>query len=482
MIVIRLYRDIINKVNKISTDDFLLANEMQLVFDKQLNFEPVRDNLKQWKGYVGTIEDTEIPIFANVYIQDGFPDVPPFVDITPKVNHPNVDEDGTLSMRLLAEWEPRYHIYQVMIDIKQLFINVPAKTYKTKIKKPKEEQRYTGLPRATIPVRTLTQVSLTGIDPEIKEEKLSIDSSIMYYQNQIEQVTRDIEKERESLLKEGGIAVQSRTKEISISREEDLRAESIAVQDTLEVIQEKFEDGDMTNIDFLKLHKRYTKKGFKAEKQLNIIKSSSSGDMTKVEEKILNLEADLFASIATLDNLVRSYENSDIEQIAYRKQLRSLIRGIFKTRLELEKVGFNLDDFVKRENLNNRYPKGIKQLMVVEGEETADTNSIPFDTLKKMPSKTADFVSSAIELIDLTRLRSVARADLLLADIEEMIHILTTFPSIPKDHWVIGDMNNWRDIIGKYKTQEIIKEEDCEKLEFQAARWLNDFRRVLKEL
>jgi len=469
-------------VNKISTDDFLLANEMQLVFDKQLNFEPVRDNLKQWKGYVGTIEDTEIPIFANVYIQDGFPDVPPFVDITPKVNHPNVDEDGTLSMRLLAEWEPRYHIYQVMIDIKQLFINVPAKTYKTKIKKPKEEQRYTGLPRATIPVRTLTQVSLTGIDPEIKEEKLSIDSSIMYYQNQIEQVTRDIEKERESLLKEGGIAVQSRTKEISISREEDLRAESIAVQDTLEVIQEKFEDGDMTNIDFLKLHKRYTKKGFKAEKQLNIIKSSSSGDMTKVEEKILNLEADLFASIATLDNLVRSYENSDIEQIAYRKQLRSLIRGIFKTRLELEKVGFNLDDFVKRENLNNRYPKGIKQLMVVEGEETADTNSIPFDTLKKMPSKTADFVSSAIELIDLTRLRSVARADLLLADIEEMIHILTTFPSIPKDHWVIGDMNNWRDIIGKYKTQEIIKEEDCEKLEFQAARWLNDFRRVLKEL
>ena len=74
-------------MNKISTDDYLLANEMQLIFDKQLNFEPVRGNLKQWKGYVGTIEGTEIPIFANIYIQDGFPEVPPFVDITPKVNH-----------------------------------------------------------------------------------------------------------------------------------------------------------------------------------------------------------------------------------------------------------------------------------------------------------------------------------------------------------------------------------------------------------
>ena len=41
---------------------------------------------------------------------------------------------------------------------------------------------------------------------------------------------------------------------------------------------------------------------------------------------------------------------------------------------------------------------------------------------------------------------------------------------------------NFSWVIGKYTTQEIIKEEDCEKLEFQAARWLNDFRRVLKEL
>jgi hypothetical protein len=99
-----------------------------------------------------------------------------------------------------------------------------------------------------------------------------------------------------------------------------------------------------------------------------------------------------------------------------------------------------------------------------------------------MPSKTADFVSAAIELIDLTRLKSVARADLILADIDEMLHILKTFPSIPKDHWAIDDMNSWRDIISKYNPQDVIKEEDCEKLEFQAARWLNDFRRLLKEI
>jgi len=470
-------------VSKISPDDFLLANEMQLIFDKQMNFEPVRGNLKQWKGYVGTIQGTEIPIFANIYVQDGFPDVPPFVDITPKINHPNVEEDGELSLRILAEWNSNYHIYQVIEDIKKLFENVPAKPYKTKVKKPKRDERSSGLSITRIPIKDLPQVSLSSSSsPQMISEKRDLDDSIVEYQKEIQKISREIENEREALLKDGGISIETRSKEIEISREEDLQAEFVAIKDTLEIIAEKFEDGDMTNIEYLKLHKKYTKKGFKAEKQFKLVKAKSSGDMTREEERILNLESDLFASIATLNALVEGYEDNEIGQIAYRKQLKALIRDIFKTRLLLEKIGFNLEAFLSREGLEKKYPKGIKQLKIAEGVETEDTSSIPFDTLKKMPSKTADFVSSAIELIDLTRLKSVARADLILADIDEMLHILKTFPSIPKDHWVVDDMNSWREIISKYNPQDIIKEEDCEKLEFQAARWLNDFRRLLKEI
>jgi ubiquitin-protein ligase len=469
-------------VRQISTDDFLLANEAQLIYENASGFEPVRGNLKHWKGFVGIIEGTEIPIFANIWIQDGFPNIPPFVDITPKVNHPNVEDNGTLSLRILSNWKSTYNIYEVINDIMDLFTKVPARTYKTKVKRAKKEERTSGLPVYSIQTRQLpqTQVKAPKVDSKIEEQKRSTEESIVNYQRQIENISRSIEKEREALLKEGGIKVE--TKEISISREDDLKADVSAVADTLEALQEKFEDGDMTNVDFLKLYRRYSKKGYKAEKQLNKIRVDSSGSMTKEEEKILELEADLFASIVTLDNLIQGFEDNEIEQIAYRKQLRSLLRGIFKARMQLEKVGFNLEEFVKREKMEDRYAKGIRQLRVAEGVETADAISIPFDTLKKMPSKTADFVSSAIELIDLTRLRSVARADLLLADIDEMLHILKTFPSIPEDHWVIGDLNNWRDILSKYKPQDVIKEEDCEKLEFQAARWLNDFRRLLKEL
>jgi hypothetical protein len=400
------------------------------------------------------------------------------------VNHPNVEDDGTLSLIILAEWKRDNHVYQVINDVKNLFVKVPARPYKTKVKRAKKPEMYTGLPRAEIQVRQLpqTQMKTPQVDTKLEDEKRGIEGSIINYQNQIENIDREIEREREKLLREGGVQVETRAQEISISREDDLTAERKAIQDTLEVIEEKFEDGDMTNVDYLKLYRRYSKKGYKAEKQLNQVRADPSGSMTKNEENLLELESDLFASIVTLDNLVSSFENNEIEQIAYRKQLRSLLRGIFKARIQLEKTGFNLEGFIKRERIDELYPKGAKQLRVAEGVETADAISIPFDTLKKMPAKTADFVSSAIELIDLTRLRSVARADLLLADIDEMLHILKTFPSVPKDYWVINDMNNWRDIISKYKPQEVIKEEDCEKLEFQAARWLNDLRRLLKEL
>ena len=467
-------------MRQISTDDYILANETQLIYENAVGFEPVRGNLKHWKGYVGTIEGTEIPIFANIFIQDGFPDIAPFVDITPKVNHPNTDDDGTLSIKILAKWNRSYHVHDVINDTKQLFTRVPAKPDKTKRSKKKE--KYIGLQRSTIPVRQLPQVEMVATKKEtiIETEKREIEDTIIDYQSKIDDIGRKIEKERTSLLKEGGIKVDRSDKEISISLEENLKAESFAIQETLEVLQEKFEDGDMTTVDFLKLYKRYSKNGYKAEKQHNHVKTS--GSMSKLDERNLELEANLYASIVTLDNLAISYENNEIDQIAYRKQLRSLIRSIFKSRMQLEKVGFQLENFIKKEKLDNKYPKGIRHLRVAEGVETADAVSIPFDSLKKMPTKTADYVASAIELIDLTRLRSVARADLLLADMDEMLHILKTFPSIPKDHWVIGDINNWRKIIGKYKLEEVIKEEDCEKLEFQAARWLNDFRRVLKEL
>jgi len=467
------------------TEDYLLATEMQLIYNNESGFEPVNDNLRHWKGEVGTVASTSIPIFAEIKIPLDFPNQQPLVLITPRVNHPNMEDDDSLSLRILAQWNQSIHIYQVIRDIKQLFIRVPARPYKTKKRKQRKEGRKTVLPIARIPIAQIKQVSLSPqVDTKKQQdvEKTAIEEDIQEYQKQIEMVSKEIEKERTRLLEKQGVAIQRGKFEVEISQKDVLKSEVYAVQEILENLEEKFEDGDLSAIDFLKLSRKYSRDSYKAEKKLSFIQTSSGSRMDEKMSNKLDLEAELYASILTLDNLALNYENNEIESIPYKKQLRSLIRNIFKTRIKLEKIGFKLEHFIKQEKLDERCPKGISHLRMAEGLETKEAITIPFNSLKKLPSKTADFVSSAIELIDLTRLKSIAKAELLLADIEELIHILNNFPSTPKDYWALEDMKNWKDVISKYKPSEVISDKDCEQLEFQASRWLNDFRRLLKDL
>ncbi len=461
------------------SNDYIIATEMQLMFDKITGFEPVKGDLTNWKGQVGIIQGTNIPIFLELWINRSFPDSPPKAQITPKLNHPNVDDDNTLSLRILSQWTPRNHLYEVVDETRRLFAKVPALPYRTKVRKQNEESsfvRMQAIPFETAPLRQVPFSQTMPEDSRISTEMKSIEHEITRYQDRIETINKEIEEERSSLLKNVGVSTKG--KEMDVSLDAVYSAEIEASKDLLETLEEKFEDGDIESISFLRLTRKYNQDYYKAEKRLERIQNGSG----TMDENILDLEADLYATIVTLENLARSYENQDIGQIAYKKQLRALVRAIFKSRMKLEKVGFELEGFIKREKLAEKCPNGIRQLRIAEGAETADAISIPFESLKKMPTKTADFVSAAIELIDLTRLKSVARADLLLTDLDEMISIAGTFPGMEKDHWMLQDMNNWRDIVSKYKTQEIIKENDAEKLEFQCSRWLNEFRRMLKAL
>lgn len=459
---------------------------MQLIYDNVTNFEPVNNNLSRWKGRVGTIAGTSIPVHAEIIIPPAFPNMPPKVLITPKLNHPNVSDDGELALKILAEWQPTYHVYQVILEIRKLFNKVPPKPYKTKRRRasttPTEQRMPQRHPIVVQPIQPRRFTYEQSMD-QSQVERRTLQEEIAEYQKQIEQLNNEIDKERASLLQQRGISVAESGKEMTISVDEALNAEIYAIDQLLELLSDKFEDGDVSAVDYFKLFRKYSKNKYSSEKKLLRIKSGKSDKMKGNEDKQLELEAELFASIVTLDTLARSYENHEIEPIAYKKQLRSLIKDIFKVRMNLEKLThFNIEDFIKRERLEERYPKGIKSLRMAEGTETAEAEVIPFESLKKMPAKTADFVSAAIELLDLTRLKSVARAELILADLEEMLHIISTFPAIPKDHWMVSDLENWKKVIGKYNPQDIIKEDECEKLEFQASRWLNEFRRLLKDL
>ena len=209
--------------------------------------------------------------------------------------------------------------------------------------------------------------------------------------------------------------------------------------------------------------------------------SYSSKNKSQVE-----LEAELFSCIATIDNLSQSFADGILDPGMYRRQLRALIRDAFKARFQLQKKGFDLEGFLARENVVKKYPYGAEKLRFAEGvapitiDESVETVAMPFASMKNLPAKSADFVAGAIELIDLLRLVSVARLELIVPNLDDMEAILKDFPGYGKDSEVVEEINNWKEMLAAKPPDEVLEEGLIKRLEFEAVRWLNGFRRSLR--
>jgi hypothetical protein len=204
----------------------------------------------------------------------------------------------------------------------------------------------------------------------------------------------------------------------------------------------------------------------------------------------VELEAELFATIATLDTLTKSLIEGNLDPTLYKRQLRSLMRDAFKARMKLDTLNFNLDKFIKEEKIIESYPYGAERLRLAEGdipsipppgEDSIETIGPSFVSVSNIAAKTADVVADMIELIDLAKLRSVARIDLIVPNLDDILLLLENFPGFGKDYWAYVEIERWRDNLKKDSPDKIIDEEMAKDLEYNAVRWLNDFRRRLRE-
>ncbi len=200
----------------------------------------------------------------------------------------------------------------------------------------------------------------------------------------------------------------------------------------------------------------------------------------------LELEAELFSCIATIDNLSHSFTDGILDPGMYRRQLRALIRDAFKARFQLQKKGFDLDSFLNREKVVEKYPYGAEKLRFAEGvapipiDESVETVAMPFSQMKNLPAKSADFVAGAIELIDLLRLGSVARIELIVPNLDEMEDILADYPGFGSDSETVKEIINWKEMLAVKPPDEVLEEGLIKRLEFETVRWLNSFRRSLR--
>ena len=196
------------------------------------------------------------------------------------------------------------------------------------------------------------------------------------------------------------------------------------------------------------------------------------------------LEATLFGCIATLDELSRSFEEGLVEATVYKKQNRSLLKDAFKARQQLESKGFQLQEFLEREKIAEKYPRGARAMRLLEGGEEIEGelgSTMPFDQMKRLPEQVADFVSNAIELTDMLRLRTVARVEFLLPALDAMAAVIEKYPGFGQDSSMHKEMKDWIQILEKKRASDILDEKMAENLELNTTRWLNEFRRNLRQ-
>ena len=194
------------------------------------------------------------------------------------------------------------------------------------------------------------------------------------------------------------------------------------------------------------------------------------------------LEGQLYASIGTLDLLSRTYDRGELDPNVFHKQHKNLLSTIVSIRAALEGYQFDLDEFIRKEELENKFPYGLRKLRITEGLDENIQDRIDYGQIKKLPSIAAEFVANAIELLDLMRLEAIATVDRILPYLDELIAILTNVSVYGNNHWVTKDIDTWISWMDTQKPGQLLKQDELRKLELQASRWLSDFRRELKNI
>ncbi|MFW9831830.1 MAG: hypothetical protein ACFFD8_08645 [Candidatus Thorarchaeota archaeon] len=200
-------------------------------------------------------------------------------------------------------------------------------------------------------------------------------------------------------------------------------------------------------------------------------------------KKVTELKADLYSSIATLDSIVEKYEEGDLSPTLYKRQFKSLVSDTLKTRQMLEAEGETWEGFVKEEQITEHFPVAVEKLKIgdlaPEGESAVELTA---QTSAKMAAKTADIVSDLITLIDIAKLGDVARMSLIVPLLDDAIILLTKYPNFPPEYWILVALKDWRNQMQGRDPNDTLTPEEAKQLEFQAVRWLNDFKRRLREM
>ena len=240
--------------------DFILAREAQLVYSNNAasGFNPIGESLARWRGTLTYTTQRGRNMFTfEIFLPEYFPNVPPVVTAVGWMDHPNVDSDGFIQLRILDNWRGEFHLYQVIIALKNLMSRVPptprgetAKTVRDTMVKLTEPTDENVIPRSSAEMKALrAEISSLNKNLTSKDEELA------------------------RLRAQTIVRAEESTRSLSrgTSEQNELESERIAISDLLSSLEDRYAAGEISIFEYSRLYKKYTKELYILRKQLEYL-------------------------------------------------------------------------------------------------------------------------------------------------------------------------------------------------------------------
>ncbi|MHA1754925.1 MAG: hypothetical protein ACTSYR_05365 [Candidatus Odinarchaeia archaeon] len=213
----------------------------------------------------------------------------------------------------------------------------------------------------------------------------------------------------------------------------------------------------------------------RTEKELFEILDESS------RSKLVKLESELYANITTLDSIIRNFQEGRIDPASFKRLYKSLMRDVFKTKIELEKLGLDVSDFLKKYNLNEEYKLAVKKLKL-ESEDDSLIYEIMFESPGKIATLTFNLASEFASISDLVKLKFNATYELTSFFLKELKTSFIKYPGFGRNHKITKEIEEWINKLKNGNPESIIRDNMLKELEDKIREWKQEFYLKLKEI
>ena len=308
---------------------------------------------------------------------------------------------------------------------------------------------------------------------KIEEDKLADDKTIEELEEELALLQSELA--RKTVTTKEIIKDKVKTKEVdnkNLEKKQFVKEEKKGQNNSINKVQKKI-DLEPKNIE-------KTRKT--AQKTSKLDKSKIKIRKKITEDDRLKIEAEFYSCIATLNSVIKNFEEGKLDPPTYKRQLRSLMRDAFKAQLELKEIDYNMEEFLKREKIAERFPFATQKLRFSE-KSIVEISPLEIASVSKakIATMSSDLVAHFITISDYTKL-DMAKVSSIMPILDDILLIIEKFPGFGKDYWVYKAANQWREKLSVKNPNEILDSDENSELEFDVVRWAQDFKRRLQDL